>query len=354
MRRAQRLDPWLRAFIDIVEPGSGSAPAPPQRSPLAGLPIAVKGPHGTTTAQTRRLVSAGAVPIGITSLPRGPGYQTWGFTERGPTRNPWRPDLSPGGSSAGSAAAVAAGIVDLATGSDGAGSIRIPAAWCGIYGLKPTGGFSAGRLPAVPGPLVRDPRLLAAWAGAVLGPLPTAAPPVTIGWSTDLGIADAEVDPAVAALAHQAARELAARAGLTWRDAAVRLADPQHAWETYRADSPGRVAQARADGIRATNDHRLRAVFERVDLLATPTTPRAAHGHDGPGQHQSVALTWGFNLSGHPAMSTPAGRTREGAPVGLQLVARPGGDGTLLALAARHCPVAPVAPAPDDALLLTR
>jgi amidase len=79
-------------------------------------------------------------------------------------------------------------------------------------------------------------------------------------------------------------------------------------------------------------------------VLATPTTPAGPHGHDGPGDHLSVALTWSFNLSGHPAVSVPAGRTRDGAPVGLQLVARPGHDDALLALVAAHCPVARPAP----------
>lgn len=149
--RARVLDPGLRAFLDLVDPvdlvgaRAGNPPETPgaessgavssaQTGALRGLPIAVKGPRGMRAAQTRLLVAAGAVPIGTTSVPHGPGHQTWGRTDRGPTRNPWAPDRTPGGSSAGSAAAVAAGIVDLATGSDGAGSVRIPAAWCSVYG----------------------------------------------------------------------------------------------------------------------------------------------------------------------------------------------------------------------------
>jgi Asp-tRNA(Asn)/Glu-tRNA(Gln) amidotransferase A subunit family amidase len=95
--------------------------------------------------QTVRLVAAGCVPVGATAVPgRGTSWQTWGHTDRGPTLNPLGPAFSPGGSSAGSAAAVAAGLVPLATGSDGAGSVRIPAAWCGVLGLKLTN----GRVPA--------------------------------------------------------------------------------------------------------------------------------------------------------------------------------------------------------------
>ena len=71
-----------------------------------------------------------------------------------------------------------------------------------------------------------------------------------------------------------------------------------------------------------------------MDLLATPTTPNAPQGHDGPGDAISVALTWAFNLSGHLALSIPAGLTQAGAPVGLQLVARPGSERLLLDLAA--------------------
>ena len=76
------------------------------------------------------------------------------------------------------------------------------------------------------------------------------------------------------------------------------------------------------------------AVFRVADLLFTPTTPGPPHGHDGPGEHMSVALTWAFNLSGQSAVSLPAGRTRSGSPVGVQVVARRGADRQLLDLAA--------------------
>ncbi|MGE0346582.1 MAG: amidase family protein [Gemmatimonadales bacterium] len=345
--RARRLDPWLRAFLALESRPRIPATGP---GPLAGMAIAVKGRLGMASLQTRALVAVGAVPIGTTSVPRGNGHQTWGLTDRGPTRNPWRPDLSPGGSSAGSAAAVAAGIVELATGSDGAGSVRIPAAWCGVYGYKPTGGFADGQVVAVPGPLVRDPRLLEAWAAAVLGPLAVVPTPSTIGWSPDLGLPGADVDPEVAELAFAAADRLAARAGLTFRDVDVRLADVQPAWTVYRSAERGAAELASAERTRLANDTRLDRIFDRVDVLATPTTPRRAHGHEGPGAHLSVALTWGFNVSGHPALSIPAGRTRDGAPVGLQLITRPAADAALIDLAGRYCPVAATAPIPDDLL----
>lgn len=302
------------------------------------MPIAVKGARGLTSPQTRRLQLAGAVPIGGTSVPREQGYQTWGYTSRGPTRNPWRPDLSPGGSSAGSAAAVAAGIVPLATGSDGAGSLRIPAAWCGIYGYKPTSG--PGRAPAVAGALVRDPALLRAWADAALDPLPGAARIRTAAWSADLGYAEPWLDDEVVAIAHSRVRDLPVALRAT---TGPRLGDPQAAWTTARDPGASAAEIAAADASTERNRAELADLFADVDLLLTPTTPGRPHGHDGPGEHLSVALTWGFNLTGHPAASIPAGFTRDGAPVGLQLIARPHADTALLEFLGRYCPPAETA-----------
>lgn len=354
LARLTRTDGWLRAFVEVVAEEAVRAArhldalvaggrVPPR---LAGVPIAVKG-AGMRSLQTRRLRAAGAIPIGATSTPRGPGAQTWGHTDRGPTRNPWRGDLSPGGSSAGSAAAVAAGVVPLATGSDGAGSTRIPAAWCGIFGYKPSTALfpvtdRAGL--AVPAPLARDPRDLAAWAEVVLGPLPDAGAVRAATWSADLGYATDELDGEVVLVARAAAERLVASAGLRWRDVPVRLADPARAWTTLR--DPRAIAEDRAAAarVRTDNDRRLAAVFSATDLLLTPTTPGRPHGHDGPGEHLSVALTWVFNLSGHPAISVPAGFTADGAPVGLQVVARPRADRRLLELARRVPTAMPARP----------
>ena len=355
--QVRAVDPWLRAMVDVVADTAlatarrrDELPTPAGR--LWGLPIVVKGRHGLLSEQTRRLVAAGAVPIGTTSTPRGPGHQTWGHTARGPTRNPWRGDLSPGGSSAGSAAAVAAGIVELGTGSDGAGSVRIPAAWCGIYGYKPTTA-PAGRTGyddpaglAVPGPLTRDPRLLSAWAAAVLGPLAPAPPCRSITWSAALGYADELLDPEVVAIARRAARRLATDAGLDWRPSNVTLLDPQVAWTVRRDPAATPAERSVAAATCAHNTDALAELFASADLLATPTTPGPAHGHAGPGEHLSVALTWGINLSGHPAVTIPAGSTRAGAPVGLQLVARRHTDAALLGLI-EGCAEARPAPPPD-------
>lgn len=352
--RVRTCDPWLRAFVDVRRPETTRSPVAVTTGPLAGLPIAVKGRAGYTSSAATRLTAHGAVPIGATSTPRGGGHQTWGHTDRGPTRNPWREDLSPGGSSAGSAAAVAAGIMDLATGTDGAGSVRIPAAWCSIIGYKPSTALApvTDRTGlAVPGVLVRDPRLLRAWAAAVLDrPLEVAPSVATAAWSTDLGFAGCYLDDEVTAIARSAAERLAHRAGIGWDEHLdVRLRDPEPAWTTFRDRDATAVRRHAAATVRAENARALGAIFDRVDVLMCSTTPGRAHGHDGPGRHMSVALTWAFNISGHPAVSVPAGFTADGTPVGLQIIARPGGDGSLLTLLEDHVDVAPVAPIPASA-----
>lgn len=354
IEQARRLDPALHAFLSIgLITDPTPHPSDTAESPLAGLPITVKGEQGARHPGVQGLLRAGAVPIGTTSIPRGErGYQTWGYTDRGPTRNPWRPDLSPGGSSAGAAAAVAAGIVRLSCGSDGAGSVRIPAAWCHVIGFKPTTGRAPTSDPtrlAVPGALVRDPALLQPWAAAVLPDWSPQAgtsstPLMTAAWSATLGYAGPHLDAEVAEVAERAAQALCTRAGLALSRPGVTLADPELAWTTLRSTTSSTADQRHAQRSRHDNDNRLTALFQRADLLLTPTTPGRAHGHDGPGEHLSVALTWGVNLSGHPAVSVPAGFTTDGCPVGLQIIARHGADETLLQLLDDHIPPAPIAP----------
>ncbi|MFR9798780.1 amidase [Streptomyces sp. MS06] len=347
LARIDALDPELRAFTEVwaeqALPRAADVDARLGRGarlPLAGVPIGVKAGEGPGSYQNTRLAAAGCVPLGATSVPRpGPGWQTYGVTSRGRTLNPLDPAWSPGGSSAGSAAAVAAGLVPLSSGSDGAGSVRIPAAWCGVVGFKPTN----GRLPArdraglnSPGVLVRDPSDAAAYLAAV-DTSPAAAPhdtyPLTAVWSPTLGYAD--TDASVAATARRTAERLAA-AGLVTLDerADLTLHDPAPAWTALRTAARSPSSRPGSD-IARLNQARLNACFRHAELILTPTTPHPPHGHDGPGRRMSVALTWAFNLSGHPALSLPAGVTAQGAPVGLQLVARPHQDHRLLALAAR-------------------
>jgi len=236
----------------------------------------------------------------------------------------------------------------MATGTGGGGSARLPAAWCGVLGLKLTNGSlpTADRSGlAAPGVLTRHAADVAAYLECVLGTRTggvagsaggSAGEPVAAVWSPDLGFADS--DPEVVRVARDAVERLAA-AGVvrlvgpgagTGKEGGVVLLDPGPAWLALR--TPG-ADRARAGRTRAENDDRLDALLSGAGLLVTPTTPNRPHGHDGPGDRYSTALTWAFNLSGHPAVSVPAGFTGDGCPVGLQLVAARGAEGLLAEVA---------------------
>ncbi|WP_405938839.1 amidase family protein [Streptomyces sp. NBC_00726] len=340
-----REDPALCAFLDVwPEDALARLPAA-SRLPLSGLPFAVKGPTGLRSYAARRLIAAGGVPVGSTSVP-GPGtyWQTWGLGRHGRTANPWRPDRTPGGSSAGSAAAVAAGLVPLATGSDGAGSVRIPAAWCGVFGLKTTNGL----LPSPDRSGLASAGVLAASAAeagtylrCVLDGYARVSPvlPLSAAYSPDLGFA--ETEPEVAAVVRGAVRQLEAAGAVRLVGGGCDLLDPAAAWFAVRGGGVRASEAAVRDGnvrppeaeVRAENDRRLDAFFARTPLLLTPVTPNRPHGHEGPGDTFSTALTWAFNLGGQPAASVPAGFTGDGCPVGLQLVAARGRDAELLGAA---------------------
>ena len=211
LERIERLDPQLNSFRVVLgeqalaeaeRPRRGSTPArrrrcsasrsrsrtsstSPDSSTRSGCGT-IDEPAREDSEVVRRLRAAGAIPIGITKVPE---LTIWPFTETetwGKTRNPWNPDRVPGGSSGGSGAAVAAGLAPVALGSDGAGSIRIPAAWCGLFGLKAQRG-RISYMPlaehwhgmSVPGPLARRVLDAALFLDAVAGPAPgdaTAAP----------------------------------------------------------------------------------------------------------------------------------------------------------------------------------
>ena len=311
----------------------------------------------------------------------------------GSTHNPWQHGATAGGSSGGAAAAVAAGPRPLAQGSDGAGSIRIPAGFCGV--VRPEADVRDGADLAAIEHRHALPRRADRAHGRRRGAdaerhgRPGRARPalartarldyqtglgdgldgVRVAWSPDLGYVD--VDPEVARLTAAAAPSLA-RAGAEVRDLGPAFPDPWPTIHTLWAASeaatypdgidairdlldPGRIAVIEAGfGLRPgevaaaalarhTHYRAVDALFASADLLAMPTLPVPAFpaGQDSPVRHgrQTSYLGWTgftypFNLSGHPAATVPCGLTAGGLPVGLQLVGRWHSDALVLRAAA--------------------
>jgi aspartyl-tRNA(Asn)/glutamyl-tRNA(Gln) amidotransferase subunit A len=348
-----------------------------------------------------RLRAAGAILVGKTTTPE---LAHKGVTESalfGVTRNPWAPGFTCGGSSGGAGVAVATGMGPLAVGTDEGGSIRIPASYCGVVGLKPTFGLIArvpvGMAEALThhGPLCRTVEDAALFLSVTAGrddrdswSLPgepvdyaraLARPPgrLRVAWSPRLGYA--AVDPEVLRVTEAAVRGLSA---LGWR---VEEADPGFDDPAALADAfrhPGLAAfvgddferdRTRMDpslvrlvesGRRMTAVDVARAAvkrhalwaeldrfFSRYDLLATPATavppfpvgqapPLEIDGH-AVGPRGWIAFTYPFNLTGVPAIVVPTGSTGSGLPIGLQLVARRLDDARLLQAAAAFEAAAP-------------
>src|SRR5205807_3111313 len=209
LRRIEALDPRLNAFrVKMAEEALAAADQQNDSDGLlAGVPVAIKDemavagqsltrgsrsygpPEPADSEIVRRLRAAGAIPIGVTNVPELMIFPWTASTANGITRNPWNPERTPGGSSGGSASAVAAGMVPAATAADGGGSIRIPAACCGLVGMKPTRGrVSLHPVPqgwlglTVYGALARSVSDSARLLDVVHGPMPgdaDAAPPFT-------------------------------------------------------------------------------------------------------------------------------------------------------------------------------
>jgi amidase len=336
-----------------------------------------------------RLRAAGAILLGKTNTPEFAADPHTTNALFGPTRNPWDPRATAGGSSGGSAAAVAAGMAPLALGTDFGGSIRLPAALCGIVGLRPVPGRvpihptefawdtlvahvqgpmtatveDAGlMLAALAGPDDRDPASLPAeprdYAAAARRGASVAGR--RLAWCPDLG-GLAPVDPEVAQIAGDAARAFTAL-GATVDDDAFDASDlrdiiagtrafaliARHA-DRVEADGArmteplrrqvadaGRFdvrAVARAERLRSAYYARLRAFLQRYDHVLTPTAGVTAFRIDRPlpaeigGRpvarfYDTFLLTYAFSVAGLPAISVPCGFTREGLPVGLQIVGR--------------------------------
>ncbi|WP_205471145.1 amidase [Nocardioides sp. SYSU D00038] len=383
---------------------------------LHGLPFAFKDTHAVAGWRTtygsplladhvpdadelvvERVRRAGVVVIGKTNVPEfAAGSHTFNPVF-GTTRNPVDPTRSAGGSSGGAAAALASGMVPLADGSDMGGSLRNPAAFCGVVGLRP----SLGRVPewplynqwettSVAGPLARNVGDLALLLSVQAGPDPRApqalgdpgstfAPPVSgtlaglrVAWSLDLGGAF-EVDHEVAALVEQAGRLIArhgARVFSAWPD----LPEADDTFRTLRAwhlhaklgdllaAHPDAFKQSLADNVRLGEtlsgadvaraytqrtalSERMREFFGSYDLLVLPVTqvPPFPAEQEWPteinGRPMTTYLDWMrsnylITVTGCPSLAVPAGRTPGGLPVGVQLVGPHGSERRLLEIGA--------------------
>ena len=415
--RIERLNPALNAFctsmadeaLATAKQIEAAVMSGDDVGPLCGVPVSIKDnlfvkgvrttfgskllANNVTDADApiiERLRRAGAILIGRTSLPE---FGWKGVTDNrvfGITRNPWDLKLTSGGSSGGAAVAVAAGMGPVGIGTDGGGSIRIPAAFCELVGLK----ASFGRVPNWPatavdslrhtgpltrtvadaalllsvlaGPDERDPNSLPISDVNVLATLDDGIDGLRIAYSCDLGYA--QVDPQVEPLCERAALRLA-EAGATVESISLDWTDPFDDWKVLfyggiavtlsdklanQGDllDPGLRPVVEAgleltavDYINATLArnvfwHRVRLVFDKFDLLVTPSlaVPPFPVGQDNPDpapghpvrQLRWTPFTYPFNLTGHPAISVPCGRTENLLPVGIQIVGRRFDDASVL------------------------
>jgi amidase len=417
LRRIEDLNPRLNAFRTVMaEEALAAADQVGRDGPLAGVPVAVKGDtpvagqvttrgsktYGSAAPEdaevVRRIRAAGAILIGITNVPE---LMIWPWTASdatGITRNPWDPSRSPGGSSGGSAAAVAAGMVPCATAADGGGSIRIPAACCGLVGMKP----SRGRVSAMPegehwlglstrGGLARTVKdsalMLEVMQGTIEGDTDrisgsadgyleaagtppgrlriamTAKAPAGLlvrpsedqrrAWEhtgallEQLGHHVVEHDPSWGAVGPQFSQ--------TWLrgiyEDSLEVPDRSQLEPTTRRVaalgrlvSAGRARKLRGE-LRARTTARILALWDDFDVLVTPGLARTAlpaEGAYGRGTLTAINLasrftpwTPPFNLTGQPAVTLPAGFGADGLPLSVQLVGRPEAERTLYALAAQ-------------------
>jgi aspartyl-tRNA(Asn)/glutamyl-tRNA(Gln) amidotransferase subunit A len=367
----------------------GGWPASEASIPLADLV------HGHDSTMVRRLRGAGAVLFGQSTMSEFAGLNQTRTKLHGATRNPWDLERTPGGSSGGASALVSGGVCTLATGGDGGGSIRIPAAFCGLPGLKPTYGRipkgphgHQGNLTAVSGCLTRSVRDIARYLDVTAGHDlrdPFSLPAVE-RWEAELGTRDlrglrvvvrpdlgrATVHPAVAEQVHEAAEALVRDAGLRRCDVDVRVPTGSFEWalggmarireqlgDRWPDCAPDLTpairygielaeqafdlgVQARIEQQRTANTEVMAALFDQVDLVVSATTPDVAFAADGsfPTEVDGVAvdlsnqgaLTIPANFYGNPAISVPVG-THDGLPVGMQVMAPHFREDVLLDLA---------------------
>jgi amidase len=419
----ERINPKLNAVVTLAaDTARETAKAAEQAvmtgsalGSLYGLPIGIKDITLTAGLRTtfgsplykdnvpdmdaevvRRLKAAGAIVLCKTNTPEFAAGANTVNPLFGATRNPWNPELSPAGSSGGSAVAVATGMLPLAQGTDFGGSVRVPAAFCGIAGIRPTPGL----IPNYPMPLAWDP-------GQVNGPLarsaedaafmldamvgfsrltPTSvAPPwksareavaqtndakgLRVAYASD--IAGIGVDPEIDAICRRAAEALR-DAGASVETVAFDASDGRDPYQTWRGvwmvgqqfgrldlleefgdNLKGNVkagmtidalAIAKAEETRLGVFHRFRGLFERYDVLLTPAAPvrpfpvtqnapSEINGHKLGNYIDWIAPAFLITLVSLPAGSVPAGLTRDGLPVGMQIVASRFEEPKILSLA---------------------
>ena len=417
LARIADVEPVLNAFAlvaheDALRDARASAARWQAGTPIGaldGVPTSIKdliltrgwptlrGSHTVDAAQawdsdapaTARLREAGAVLIGKTNTPEFGCKGETNSPRSGITRNPWDPTKTPGGSSGGTAAAVASGCGPLSVGTDGAGSVRIPAAFCGNFGLKP----SFGRVPAHPlspfgtvahlGPHTMSVRDAALMLNVLAQPDArdwTALPPdgrdyrvgledgvrgLRVAWSPTLGYAK-NVHPEVAAACAQAVARLAelgahveavdpgiddpldictglwfAGAWTLWNGLTSEqqaLTDPDFAAEAALGAELSLLQVQRLQLARGALGSHLRQFMQRYDLIVTPTVavPAFEARPAGHSKLDPVAMlgwtpfSYPFNLSQQPACTLPCGLTAQGLPIGLQLVGPMFGDALVL------------------------
>lgn len=396
----------LRDYEELMAEACAADALPPERrGALHGLPIAVKdlvNVAGILSSQgsplfadhipeaddvlAARMRAAGAMLIGKTNTPEfGLGSHTFNPVH-GATTNPYGPDHTCGGSSGGAAVALATGMVALADGSDMMGSLRNPAAWNNVYGLRPSWGLLAGeeigasalQQMSTLGPMARNPRDLALFLDALmrpeqaLGPLPAPKTPARIGWLGDWGGAF-PMEPGILEICREALtvyedlgcvvedvpppfdadamwqswvdlRAWQVGSGLRdFQDRRHLLKDTAQ-WELDRSLSLSAMrvhdmGLIRAEWFKAASD-----LFSRYDALVLPSAqvwpfpvdldwPAEIAGQGMDTYHRWMQVMVPVSLLGLPAVAVPAGFGAAGLPMGMQIFGPRGGDSALLALA---------------------
>ena len=396
--RIERLNPQLNAVVETFPERSREMLEAAPAGPLAGVPVVIKdewplpwraqrfgaaelmaptapgesGPY-------RALRDAGAVIVGVGNMHELGAGSTGNVSYYGPARNPWNTERCPGGSSSGPAAATAARLVAGAVGADGLGSVRFPAAYCGLTGLKPTFGRAAmeGHHMAavtsliVSGPLCADAADCRLLGGTLFGEPLAAGDASGLRIGVVRGAVSEDVTPevheaceaAVEALREETAGEVCEIA-LTELEAATLAGILIINGESLHGVTPERLnrlspeispiargtlkyrmllpaaATVQAERVRALMRRQLAKLFEEVDAIAWPTVPAPAPPLEAPlvelpsgtttADQANVRGAVLANLTGIPAISVPVGLSSEGLPIALQLQAAWGRDELLL------------------------